>query len=133
VTTTTAVVATPMATSIVTGSFDSDSLCACKMLLVTLVKPGAAGSLTSTGTSLLDYKRGVPVARPCGGLDGRRIQKNRECKNIYECDNTCECNTLIFSPQPPFFPRAKELLGAGLPTPGTAGRSAQRGHVPLGL
>jgi hypothetical protein len=36
VTTTTNVADTPMATIIVTGSLDSDSLSACKMLLVTL-------------------------------------------------------------------------------------------------
>jgi hypothetical protein len=36
VTTTTDVAATPMATSIVTGSLDSDSLSACRMFLVTL-------------------------------------------------------------------------------------------------
>jgi hypothetical protein len=55
--------------------------------------PGAAGSLTSTGTSLLDYKMGVPVARPHGGLDGRRKEKNCECENICQCNNTCECDT----------------------------------------
>jgi hypothetical protein len=38
--------------------------------------PGAAGVLTSTGTSLLDYKRGVPVARPHGGSDGGRKEGN---------------------------------------------------------
>jgi hypothetical protein len=50
VTTTTAVAATPMATSIVTGSYDSDSLSACQMLLVTLCN-GAGVSTVKLKTS----------------------------------------------------------------------------------
>jgi hypothetical protein len=37
-----------------------------------LPHPAGLDSLTSTGTSLLDYERGVPVARPYGGREARK-------------------------------------------------------------
>jgi hypothetical protein len=48
--------------------------------------PGAAGILASAGTSLLDYKRGVPVAQPhwegVGGKEKRIIESVNTIKVI---------------------------------------------------
>jgi hypothetical protein len=43
--------------------------------------PSTAGSLTSAGTSLLDYKRGVPVARPREEVWEAEMGRTRRSRN----------------------------------------------------
>jgi hypothetical protein len=106
-----------------------------------IAPPGADGSLTSTGTSLLCQERGVPVARPQGGLEARRKMRKKEENHTYECDIKCDCahatDTLptALSPSPPTppFSHAMELLGAGYCPTRRGWIFDQHGHVPLGL
>jgi hypothetical protein len=51
--------------------------CALELLSAGYCPTGRAGSLTSTGTSLLDYERGVPVAQPHGGREARKSMSRR--------------------------------------------------------
>jgi hypothetical protein len=49
--------------------------------------------LPSTGTSLLDYKRGTPVERPHGGLDGRRGKEGGRDKTLASATTSMSATT----------------------------------------
>jgi hypothetical protein len=51
-----------------------------------LPSPARLGYLPSAGTSLLDYKRGVPVARPHGGQETRKKREDQVKISDKNCD-----------------------------------------------
>jgi hypothetical protein len=54
-----------------------------------LPHPARLDSLTSAGTFLLDYERGVPVARPHGGREARkRKEKNSTSRRLHHVAST---------------------------------------------
>jgi ribosomal protein S8E len=48
--------------------------------------PAQLGYLPSAGTSLLEYKRDVPVARPHGGQEKRKKREDQVIKSDKNCD-----------------------------------------------
>jgi hypothetical protein len=59
------------------------------------------GALPSAGTSLLDYKRGVPVARPRKGKEvGGKDKENQEETEVLASATATLTATLIHSPLP---------------------------------